>query len=80
MSESQPIDERERRLRLRQKGRTLCLEGLGIAGLGVLAMLVFRWLFELAGHRANAVGYGTFAFALWLFIAGLVNIVKGRDS
>ena len=76
----QPIDERERRLRLRRKGRLLCLEGLGIAALGAVVMLVGRWLFEMAGHRTDAVCYGTFAFAFWLFMAGLVNIVRGWDG
>ena len=78
--EQHPMDKRERRQRLRRKGWTLCLEGLGLAGLGGLIMLVFRWVFELVGYHTDAVAYGTFIFALWLFIAGLVNIVKGWDS
>jgi hypothetical protein len=70
-----PIDERERRRLLRRKGWVLCLEGVFIAGVGGILALIVRWFFE-AGPTVPIVTSG---FGLFLFIAGLVNVVKGRD-
>jgi F0F1-type ATP synthase assembly protein I len=65
-------DEQERRQRLRRKGRALCLEGLGIAAIVGVITLGFGWFTE-----SYTVAYGMLAFALFLFITGLVNILRG---
>lgn len=71
-TEQPPIDERERRRRLRKQGWTLCLEGLGMAALVGIITLGFDWF-----TGSNKVAYGGLAFAIFLFIAGLVNLWRG---
>ena len=72
----QLIDERERRRLLRRKGWTQCLESLGFACIGGLAALISWWFFDF---RYLIAVYVPLAFGLFYFIAGLVNLVKGRD-
>jgi hypothetical protein len=76
LPEQQSSDELERRRQLRQKGWSLCLEGVGVIALGGVFALLSQWLFD-----TGKMGFGIIAVgALLVFIApGLVNIVKGRD-
>ena len=74
--EQQPIDERERRRQLRRQGWILCLEGVFVAGVGMLATFIIRWFFEADGFGGFLISSGV---AIWLIISGLVKVVKGWD-
>jgi len=50
-----------------------------MAGVASLIILIFRWFAEPGGFGSRKVPFVTFGFAFFVFISGLVNVVKGWD-